>query len=98
MTDTNLDFHAWWASVALPGNVITENTVLEAYIAARNAALEEAAKVADTEAQKRHANYLACKAGSQAWGYDPKTSAMAQGHKEVTAILIAAAIRELKGK
>jgi hypothetical protein len=69
---------------------------IERLRAARSAVLENAAKVADTEAQRRHEAYLACKVGSQEWGYEPEASAMAQGNKRLTALEIAAAIRALK--
>ena len=63
---------------------------------ARADALEEAAKVCDAEVDTRTAFMARADAGSLEWGPDPKRSGNIQGHKAVTAIGLAKAIRALK--
>lgn len=53
---------------------------------------EACAQAADEEERKRLANMRSAQDGSAQWG-DPQAAAIAQGHKAVTAMSIAAAIR-----
>lgn len=63
----------------------------------REAALEEAAKLCDAEEAERVRRMDAAGAGSWEWG-EPKASALAQGHKAITAQGLAKAIRSLKSE
>ena len=53
---------------------------------------EACAKIAEDEAERRHANSKAAKGGSHEWGF-PADAGMAQGHKAITASDIALKIR-----
>lgn len=78
-------------------NILIKNAATSALLAEyRNAALEEAAKVADAEERKRLTNSRACQAGSLEWGDDPKEAGLVQEHKAITARNISNAIRSLQ--
>jgi hypothetical protein len=62
----------------------------------RDAALEEAAKVCDDEADKRFAQARKADAGDASWGSDLQAAASAQDNKAITARSLATAIRALK--
>jgi len=90
--------HAFYDSA--PNAVGAVEAIARAIMAAEKRGAERereaCARMADEEERKRLSNMRSAQEGSAEWG-NPQEAALAQGHKAVTAMSIAAAIRN-RGK